>query len=80
MAFVFIFIDYYLKRSTRKGYVLIGLGIYSTFYLTLKTILATLYHFRFYFEKCCCSCCHPKLEDEYRRTALRKYWGDLSQS
>lgn len=70
MAFVFILIDFYLPRKSRKGYVLIAMGIYATSYLTIKTMMAAFYHFRFYIGKICCACVHPREEDRFRREKM----------
>lgn len=60
VAFIFILIDFYIPRKSRKGYVLIGMGIYATAYLTIKTLMAIFYHFKFYVGKVCCGCVRRK--------------------
>jgi hypothetical protein len=74
-----ILIDFYIPRKSRKGYVLIAMGIYATTYLTLKCLMAAYYHFRFYIGKTCCACVHPKDDDQYRRERLNQFWQGIQR-
>lgn len=77
LAFFFLMIDTFItgkNRKTKKGYILIGLGIYATAYLTFKTILALLNHFNFYFGHACCKCCHTNKDDKFRKQKLHEFF------
>lgn len=74
LAFFFLLIDYYIKPKTKRGYILLGLGIYATAYLTFKTILATLNHLSYYLGHNCCKCCYKKKDDEFRKQKLHDFF------
>jgi hypothetical protein len=56
LAFVFLYIDIVVPQrgDSDGGKVLLGIGIYSTAIILIKTILAVYNHFKWIFcEKCC---------------------------
>lgn len=50
-----IFVDFFIPRRSKKGYVLLAVGVYATVYLTLKVFLAVYNHISYYISKvrCC---------------------------
>jgi hypothetical protein len=48
MAFMFLFLDFFIPRKGSRGYVLLGLGVYSTLIMTVKTLLAIYNHLSYY--------------------------------
>lgn len=54
LAFIFIYIDFFTPRETKKGIMLLAIGVYATLILFIKVSLACLYQLKwFLFEKCC---------------------------
>lgn len=60
-----------MPRETKKGIVLLSIGIYATAILFVKTTLAVIHHFKWlFFERCC-----RKIKyDKFRVDKLKLFW------
>ena len=68
-----IFIDFFIPRRSKKGYVLLAVGVYATVYLTIKVVLAVYNHLSFYLSKI--SCRRNNKEEQIKRgNRLSEYW------
>ncbi len=56
LGFIFVYIDVVIpgREGKNGGIVLVVIGIYSGITLSIKTILALIYHFKFMFIDRCC--------------------------
>ena len=73
LAFIFIYVDIIsLENGNNKtgGLVLIIIAVYGTAIISLKTILALIYHFFEMFRKCC----YNKIAAPERSRAVDSYW------
>jgi len=63
LAFIFIYIDFYMPRPTKKGLVLLAIGIYASSIMFIKVLLASFHQLKWMItEKCC-----RKLKNETTR-------------
>lgn len=46
LAFIFLYIDFFMPRENKKGIVLLGIGIYATSILFIKVLLAVGHHLK----------------------------------
>lgn len=70
---MFLYIDFFLPRDTKKGIVLLAIGVYATSILFVKVLLAIVHHFKWLlFEKCC----RKMKKDKFRIDRLRAFWED----
>jgi len=46
LAFIFIYIDFFMPRDTQKGIVLLSIGVYATVILFFKVFLAIIHHLK----------------------------------
>jgi chitin synthase len=76
LAFIFLYIDFFMPRETRKGIVLIVIGVYAASIMFIKVVLATYHQIKWlFFVKCC-----RKLKIETTRNEqLKKFWRDSYQ-
>lgn len=44
LAFIFLYIDFFMPRQTQKGIVLLAIGVYATAILGIKVFFAVLHH------------------------------------
>lgn len=40
LAFIFLYIDFFMPRDTKKGIILLAIGVYATAILFIKVVLA----------------------------------------
>lgn len=60
-----------MPRDTKKGIVLLAIGLYSTSYLFIKVVLAAFHHIKWMiFERCC----YKIKNDGFRVDKLKKFW------
>ena len=73
LAFIFIYVDFFMPRDTQKGIMLLSIGIYATVILFFKILLAVYHHLKWLlFEKCC----RRIRYDQIRVERLKKFWSD----
>ncbi len=73
LAFIFIYIDFFLPRSTNKGLMLLIIGGYASAILFIKVVLAIFHHLKWMIaEK---SCRHLAVSKE-RTEAIEKFWAN----
>jgi len=54
LAFIFLYIDFFMPRETKKGIVLISIGVYASSIMFFKVLFATYHQIKWIlFEKCC---------------------------
>jgi chitin synthase len=54
LAFIFLYIDFFMPRETKKGIVLISIGVYAATIMFLKVLFAVYHQLKWIlFEKCC---------------------------
>lgn len=73
LAFIFIYVDIIsLENGNNKtgGIVLIIIAVYGTVVISVKTILALIYHFLEMFR----SCCYKPIASQLRVHAMDEYW------
>lgn len=60
-----------MPRDTKKGIILLAIGVYATAILFVKIFLAVAHHMKWMlFEKCC-----RKIRyDKFRLDKLKKFW------
>ena len=72
LAFIFLYIDFFMPRETKKGLVLLGIGIYATSILVFKVVLAVIHHLKWMLtERCCRSIPGEKMN---RNVKLKEFW------
>lgn len=71
LAFLFLYIDFFMPRETKKGVVLLAIGVYAAALMLVKVIFATYHQLKWMLtEKCC-----RKLKIEQVRIAqLDNFW------
>ena len=74
IAGIFVYIDIVVpaRTSTGGGSVLIGIAIYGSAFLLLKTILAIYNHLWWFF---CGQCCNDMKSNPDRKKLVEEYWG-----
>lgn len=54
LAFIFLYVDFFMPRDTKKGIILLAIGIYATGILFIKVVLAVGHQIKWmFFERCC---------------------------
>lgn len=46
LAFIFLYIDFFMPRDTKKGIILLAIGVYATAILFVKIFLAVAHHMK----------------------------------
>jgi hypothetical protein len=68
---MFLYIDFFMPRYSKKGVILLAIGIYATAILFIKAVLATYHQLKWmFFERCCLKIRY----DKFRVDKLRKFW------
>jgi cellulose synthase/poly-beta-1,6-N-acetylglucosamine synthase-like glycosyltransferase len=54
LAFLFLYIDFFMPRPTQKGIVLLIIGVYAATIIFFKVLLATIHHLNWALTERCC--------------------------
>lgn len=73
LAFVFLYIDFFMPRVTKKGIVLLGIGTYAAAIMLVKVILATYHQLKWMLTE---KCCRRLKVENVRIDQLQKFWRD----
>ena len=46
LAFIFLYVDFFMPRETKKGIVLLSIGVYAASIMLIKVCLATFHHLK----------------------------------
>ena len=70
---MFLYIDFFMPRETKKGIVLVAIGIYATSIFFIKILLASYHQLKWlFFERCC----RRLRYDKGRVEKLKQFWSD----
>ncbi len=71
LTFIFLYVDFFMPRDTKKGVILLAIGIYATVILFIKVVLAVFHQLKWMlFEKCC----RKMRYDKFRIDKLKNFW------
>lgn len=66
-----------MPRETKKGIVLLAIGIYATLILAFKVFFAVIHHIKWMlFEKCC----RRMRYDKFRIDRLTEFWKEENKN